>query len=177
MLPPIFRILQRYFIPRFVSSVYLFFKYRCIVSLQARVQFTKRIQIGKGTVVKPFAIITTNKGKITIGANCAISSYDHISNMNADIEIGNNVRMGPHVVLMGSRRNFRDRNTLIVDQGHTARGIIIGDDVLVGAGAIIVDGCEIGEGAVIGAGSVVTKSISPYTIVTGVPAKSIGERS
>jgi len=176
MLPPVVRILQRYFVPRFVSTIYLFLKYRCVVSLQARVQVTKRITFGKGTVVKPFAIITTNKGYIKIGKNCAISSFDHISNMDGDVTIGDHVRMGPHVVIMGSRRNYKDSNVLIVNQGHSERGIRIGNDVLVGAGAILVDGCEIGEGAVIGAGSVVTKSVPPYTIVAGIPAEVIGER-
>ncbi len=176
MLPPVIRVMQRYLVPRFVSVIYYFIKYKCVISLQSRVQLTRKISIGRGTVVKPFAIITTNKGRIDIGKNCAISSYDHISNMDANISIGDHVRIGPHVVIMGSRRNFKDHNTLIVDQGHSERGVIIGNDVLVGAGAIIVDGVEVGEGAVIGAGSVVTKPVPPYTVVTGTPAKTVSER-
>ena len=49
--------------------------------------------------------------------------------------------------------------------------IVVGDDVWIGGGAILLPGITIGEGVVIGAGSVVTKSVNPYTIVAGNPAK------
>jgi acetyltransferase-like isoleucine patch superfamily enzyme len=54
--------------------------------------------------------------------------------------------------------------------------LAIEDDVWIGAGATSLDGCTIFTGAVIGAGVVVTKSLSPYSIVAGVPAEKIGIR-
>jgi acetyltransferase-like isoleucine patch superfamily enzyme len=62
-----------------------------------------------------------------------------------------------------------------VNQGITAQGIIIEDDVWLGAGAIITDGVHIGKGAVIGAGAVVTNNIQAHTVVGGIPAKVIKE--
>ena len=50
------------------------------------------------------------------------------------------------------------------------------DHVWIGAGVTILDGCTIGRGCIVGAGAVVTKSIEPYAIVAGVPAKKIGMR-
>lgn len=50
---------------------------------------------------------------------------------------------------------------------------LIGHDVWVGANVIIMDGVEIGTGAIIAAGAVVTKNVSPYEIVGGVPAKQL----
>jgi acetyltransferase-like isoleucine patch superfamily enzyme len=170
------RIFQRYLIPKFIISLYFSIKFKCFVSTQARVQLNPGITIGQGTVVKSFAIIQTNTGKVIIGEGCAISSFNHISAGDKDVIIGNHVRMGPNVVVVGVTRNFKDKNELIVDQGYSSRGIIIGDDVLIGAGAIILDGSIIGEGAVIGAGSVVTKNVPPYSIVAGVPAEPIGLR-
>ncbi|HID52295.1 MAG TPA: acyltransferase, partial [Anaerolineae bacterium] len=61
------------------------------------------------------------------------------------------------------------------EQGITAQGIVIEDDVWLGAGAIITDGVRVGQGAVVAAGAVVTKDVAPYTVVGGVPARVIKE--
>lgn len=55
-------------------------------------------------------------------------------------------------------------------------GIVVEDDVWIGSRAIILDGVTIGKGAVIAAGSVVTKSVHPYSIVAGAPARTIKMR-
>ena len=67
--------------------------------------------------------------------------------------------MGPHVTILGSTRNFRKKDIPITKQGYIHKGINIGNDVLIGAGAIILDGCTIGDGAVVGVGSIVTKDV------------------
>ena len=54
--------------------------------------------------------------------------------------------------------------------------IIIGNDVWIGYEAVILSGVTIGDGAIIGTRAVVTKDVSPYTIVGGVPAKPIRKR-
>jgi acetyltransferase-like isoleucine patch superfamily enzyme len=176
MQSPIVRILQRYFLPSFVLSFILFLRFRCIVSTNSMVQFSGRIHIGRKTVVKPFSIIQTSQGSITIGNSCAIGSCNFISSGDGEISIGNNTRMGPNVVILGSSRNFRDKNRLIVDQGYTNKGVLIGNDVMIGAGSIVIHGTSIGDGAVIGANSVVSKDVPPYSVVVGAPAKVIGER-
>lgn len=56
------------------------------------------------------------------------------------------------------------------------KSILIGNDVWIGARAIVIDGIKIGNGAVIAAGAVVTKDVPPYAIVGGVPAKIIRYR-
>jgi len=58
-----------------------------------------------------------------------------------------------------------------VEQGITAEGIAIEDDVWIGSGAIVTDGVTVGKGAVVAAGSVVTRDVAPHTIVGGVPAR------
>jgi len=170
------RIAQRHLVPSIIASLYFSVRYWCSVSPKARVQLTRNISFGRGTVVKPYAIIQTGTGHVRIGKNCAISSFNHISTGEADVVFGDYVRIGPHVTILGGERNVRRRDTLIIEQGYTHTGVTIGNDVLIGAGAVILNSCKIGAGAVIGAGSVVTKDVPEYTIATGNPAKPIGER-
>jgi acetyltransferase-like isoleucine patch superfamily enzyme len=174
---PALRIISRYLVPRFVVSAYYYLRYRCLVSRHARVQLSSRISCGRGTVVKPFAVIQTQGGRITIGRDSAISSFDHISTGLKDLVIGDHVRIAPSVTILGGSRNFELRDVLIVDQGSYHEGLTIGHDVLIGANTVILPGCHIGDGAVIGAGSVVNRAVPPYAIVAGVPARVLGERS
>ena len=170
------RIIQRYLVPRFASSIYYFLRYQCLISSLAKVQVTNKISFGKGTVVKPFAVIQTNRGKISIGKNCSINNFVQIANSDGNIFIGDHVRIGPSVTILGSSRNYKKKDVLIIEQGFSHDGVTIEDDVLIASGSIILKGCHIGKGAVVGAGSVVTKNVSPYSVVIGIPAKVIGER-
>lgn len=170
------RIIQRHLVPAFVSSIYFLLKGRAFVSPKAQVQASRNIQLGRGTVVKAYAIIQTTGAKITIGEHCAISSFNHVSAVDADLTIGNYVRIGPNVTITATTRNYRRKDELIVDQGYSDKGIRIGNDVLIGAGAIVLDGCTIGDGAVIGVGSVVSGDVEPYSVIFGSPAKVIFKR-
>lgn len=170
------RIVQRYLVPNWVAAIYYSLRYHCLVSTQARVQLSRKISFGKGTVVKPFAILQTQSGEITIGRECAIGSFNHISTGEKDVRLGDYVRIGPNVTILGGSRNFRRRDTLIINQGSHHKNVTIGNDVLIGAGCVILPGSVIGQGAVIGASSVVTGDIPPYAIAAGSPAKIIGER-
>jgi acetyltransferase-like isoleucine patch superfamily enzyme len=137
---------------------------------------SSRISFGKGTVVKPYAVIQTWTGKISIGHTCAVSSFNHISTGSSDVIIGNYVRISPNVTILGGSRKFKERDVLIYYQASSHEGVKIGNDVLIGAGTVVLPGCNIGEGAVIGANSLVNKDIPPYAIAAGVPVKILGER-
>ena len=172
----VLRTFSRYFVPRIFISIYYFLRFRCLVSTQTHVQLSSHISFGKGTVVKPFAVIQTQSGKISIGHHCVIGSFNHISTGITDVMIGDYVRLASSVTILGGSRNFRKKDVLIFNQGSSHQGVSIGNDVLVGANVVILPGCNIGEGAVIGAGSVVNSDVPPYAIVAGVPAKVIGDR-
>jgi acetyltransferase-like isoleucine patch superfamily enzyme len=92
------------------------------------------------------------------------------------IRIGNYVRIGQCVNIHSENHNFSDPTRLIKDQGVSYEGVLIEDDVWIGSKATILDGVTVGRGAVIGAGAVVTRSIEPFAIVAGVPARVIGFR-
>jgi len=81
------------------------------------------------------------------------------------------------VMIIGGNHEFSRLDIPMDMQGEGKQGkIVIEDDVWIGAGSIILTGITIGEGSIIGAGSIVTKSIQPYSIVAGNPAKVIRMR-
>ena len=98
------------------------------------------------------------------------------ADIGGEIRIGKNVLIGPNVVFRASNHVFKRRDTIIRKQGHNSGRIIVGDDVWIGANAIILANIEVEMGSVIGAGSVVNRDVRSYTIVGGVPAKPIGKR-
>ncbi len=108
--------------------------------------------------------------KITIGNFTGINMNCWISG-GGGIKIGNNVLIGPNVIIHSANHNFSKTDVLIKDQGHSFKEVIIEDDVWIGAGAIILPGVKIKRGSVIGAGSIVTKDIPEYSIAVGNPAK------
>lgn len=173
---PFVRTLQRYALVGPIPPLYYLLRCRAMIAMSSRVQVTSRIRFGRGCVVKPFAVIKTTTGRITFGDRCAISSFNQIDTDQADVTIGNDVRFGPLVFATGSARRFMKRDVVIREQGHDHPGLVIGNDVLIGAGAIILAGVRVMDGAVIGAAAVVTKDVPPYSVVAGVPAKVIKER-
>jgi acetyltransferase-like isoleucine patch superfamily enzyme len=70
---------------------------------------------------------------------------------------------------------FDDPGRPFVEQGITAKGITIEDDVWLGSACVVTDGVRIGRGSVIAAGAVVTDDVPPHTVVAGVPARVIRE--
>ena len=93
------------------------------------------------------------------------------------IEIGDRVLMGPRVTLLGENHDFGDVDRSIKEQGVTRDGIVIHDDCWLGAGCTVLAGVSIGSGAVVAAGSVVTRDVPAMTVVAGVPARVVRERS
>ncbi|MCX6050768.1 MAG: acyltransferase [Chloroflexi bacterium] len=109
---------------------------------------------------------------IRIGANSLIGELNVLRGQGG-ITIGNRVYTAPLVQMLAVNHVYSDPTRPIIDQGITAEGITIEDDVWIGAGAVITDGVRIGQGAVVAAGAVVTKDVPPYTVVGGVPARVI----
>lgn len=111
-------------------------------------------------------VIGDNSG---IGVNCEIPS---------NTIIGNNVMMGPEVVVFSQNHRYDDINKPMSQQGYEkGAGLRIGNDVWIGRRVMIMTNVNlIGDGAIIAAGSIVTKNVEPYTIVGSNPARVIKHR-
>ena len=140
----------------------------------------KGIDIGAGTIIMHGAVLHVYNFRdlphagIHIGQNSLVGEYSVIRGQGG-VFIGDRVYTSPFSQVIAVNHVFDDPGKPFVDQGITAEGITIEDDVWIGSGAIITDGVRIGKGAVIAAGSVVTKDVQPHTVVGGVPAKVIRE--
>lgn len=155
------------------------------------------ILVGRNTTISPTAILDTSKGgsiiigdnctilhgviiasyggTIVIGSNCSVNPYCILYG-HGGLRIENSVRIAAHSVIIPANHIFSDRSIPIYKQGIDAKGIIIEEDVWVGAGVRILDGVTVGKGSIIAAGAVITKCVEQFGIYAGVPARKIGQR-
>jgi len=136
------------------------------------------IEIGSGTIIMHGAVLHVYNFRgmpqsgIKIGRDSLVGEYSVIRGQGG-VQIGDRVYTSPFTQIIAVNHVFDDPNRPFTEQGITAQGITIEDDVWLGAGAVITDGVRVGKGAVIAAGAVVTKDVPPHTVVGGVPAKPI----
>lgn len=118
--------------------------------------------------------------RISLGDDVFIGERSMFYGAVKGIRIGNKVMFGPAVTILGGDHRFDVIGQYMWDVteklAENDQEVVIDDDVWVGAGAIILKGVHIGRGSVIGAGSIVTRSIPPYSIYTGSPAPRVRER-
>lgn len=134
------------------------------------------IEIGAGTLVMHGAVLHVYNFRdlphagITIGRDSLIGEYTVIRGQGG-VTLGDRVYTSPHTQIIAVNHVFDDPARSFTEQGITAEGIVIEDDVWLGAGAVITDGVRVGRGAVVAAGAVVTRDVPPHTVVGGVPAR------
>ena len=116
---------------------------------------------------------------IYVGNDVFLGIRPCLSAHNSRIIIGNKVMFGPGVSIFGGNHTTTFIRRFMFDVLESEKlpeddlDVVIEDDVWVGANAIILHGVTIGRGSIIGAGAVVTKSVVPYAIVAGNPARLI----
>jgi len=133
------------------------------------------IKIGRNCKIFPGAVIRAWQGKVVLGNNVSVNDYAVLHGISR-LYIGDDCRIASHVAIIPANHGFDDRDRPVRMQPLSARGIRIGRDVWIGAGAQILDGVHLAQGTVIGAGSVVTKSTQPYGIYAGNPARLLRKR-
>ena len=132
-----------------------------VIGRDTRIECTGGLQnIGKGVKIG---------NRTTFGNDCSFGAA-------GGIEIGDDVVAGQYIRFHAENHNYRDLTKLIREQGVTHKGIKIGNNCWIGAGAVFLDGAELGDGCIVGANAVVTKRFSSNVIVAGIPAKVISSR-
>lgn len=134
------------------------------------------IRIGDGSLIMVGSVLHVYNFRnlphafIHIGNNSLIGEYNILRGQGG-ITIGDRVYTAPNVQMLAVNHVYTDPARPMVEQGITAEGIVVEDDVWIGAGAILTDGVRVGRGAVVAAGAVVTQDVPPHKVVGGVPAR------
>lgn len=159
-----------------------YFSSSCQVSSAASVELSSRgtnTTIGNNTVIDCFVKIkhVGGIGDIEIGDNCFINSGCVLYSGNG-IKMGNNILIGPNCSITPVNHEFKSKDMLIAKQGFqpSRGGVVIEDDVWIGANVVILDGSIIGKGSVIGANSMVNCLVEAYSVNYGTPLKKVGFR-
>ena len=169
------------------------------IERNVRLRFTNNIRLGSGCYIDENVYIHACPNGVEIGANTYImhGAILHVYNFrdmpHSGIRIGRDSLIGEYTVIRGQggvtigdrvytspmtqliavNHVFSDPDRPFIEQGITAQGIIVEDDVWLGANVVVTDGVRIGKGAVVAASAVVTRDVPPHTVVAGVPARVI----
>jgi acetyltransferase-like isoleucine patch superfamily enzyme len=141
-----------------------------------------RIEIGAESSVSEGTILSCGDeangyGRIEIGANTWLGQYNNLRAGGGAIRIGRDCLLSQFCTIVASNHGVARSATIrSQDPDASRRGVTIGDDVWLGAGAVVLPGVALGRGAVIAANAVVTHDVPAYEIWGGVPARRIGTR-
>lgn len=136
------------------------------------------IEIGAGSYVMHHAVLHVYNFRglphshIRVGRDSLIGEMSILRGQGG-IDIGDRVYLAPGVQILAVDHVVDDPDRPFTEQGITAQGIRVEDDVWLGAGCILTDGVTVGRGAVVAAGAVVTADVPPHTVVGGVPARPL----
>ena len=143
--------------------------FNCKIGGRGKITAGEHLHVARGAMLYSYG------GQITIGSNVYVG-HSTILYGHGGLVIGNNVLVGPNVVVIPSSHQFVSKKLPIRLQGERRLGIEIAEDVWIGANVVIQDGCKLGKGCIVGSGSVLRADVPPYEIWAGVPAKKIAER-
>ena len=135
-----------------------------------------RLRIGSNNLFERGADIEIRGGQLTIGSNNYFNKHVKITCLGRT-QIGDYCLFADSVHVYDHRHRYEQLDKPVIQQGLETGSVVIGNNVWIGAKAIVLNNVTIGDNAVIGAGSVVTKDVAPNSIVGGVPAKLIRMRN
>ena len=143
----------------------------------SHVRERRRLAMEDGVKMAP-NVSLRNGQRISIGAGSHIGERCSLwaGDRHGRIVIGHHALFGPEVFVTASNYEFSDRARPVMDQPRIERDVVIGESTWLGRGAVILPGVTVGAGAIVAAGAVVSRDVSAWTVVGGVPAREIGRR-
>jgi acetyltransferase-like isoleucine patch superfamily enzyme len=161
---------------KFFNSVFSIY---CIIKIKKGRVFS----IGNHSSIGDFTKVCVDdeseltKSSLIIGNYSYIGDHNNIRAAGGDIIIGNYCLISQHITIVASNHSIEKEKLIFSQPWDTKKtGVVIEDDVWIGANCVILPGVRINKGAVIAAGSVITKDVPPFAIIGGVPGKVIKYR-
>lgn len=149
-----------------------------LADIEQSVRGSKTV-IGARTVIDSFVKLKPagGLGDVVIGEDCVINSGCVLYSGNG-IRLGNRVAVAANTTFAPTNHEFRRRDLPIRSQGFrpSKGGVVVEDDVWIGANCVLLDGAVLGEGCVIAAGSIVRGEIAAFSIQGGNPIRLLGWR-
>lgn len=132
----------------------------------------RKFSLGNYSVVESYSCINNAVGDVIIGDHTRVGLHNTVI---GPVTIGSHVNLAQGITVTALNHNFAEKGLRIDEQGISTNPVTIGNDIWIGANAVILPGVTIGDHSVVAAGAVVTKDVPPHTLVAGVPAKIIKE--
>lgn len=145
------------------------------VLLDAKGVANQGIRIGDNGFIGRNSILSCKDGDITLGSHINIGFNCEVFS-SSKVEVGDYGLFAAYTYVVGGGHDHADVGAVIIDQARPSKGVTIGRNVWLGAGAKVLDGVTLGANVVIGAGAVVNESMPDSVIAAGVPAKIIRRR-
>ena len=130
----------------------------------------RKFRLGDFSVIESFSCINNAVGDVVIGHHSRVGLHNTII---GPVNIGNHVNLAQGITITALNHNFSDLQKRIDEQGISTALVTIGNDIWIGANAVVLPGVTIGDHSVVAAGAVVTKNVPSGCVVAGVPAKVI----
>ena len=145
-------------------------------AIDLRTRENGQIQIDDGvTLDRDCRLVAAAEAVLHLQTGADVGCFT-IFNCGADVTVGKGVLISGFCYMQSSGHGIV-RSIPIREQPHHRAAIVIGEEAWLAAHVAVLPGVTIGMGAVVGAHSVVTKSLTPFSINAGVPAQQIGDRT
>jgi acetyltransferase-like isoleucine patch superfamily enzyme len=158
-----------------VVRLYYFWKHGAVISGKAEVDLAPSTSWGKGCVISAFTKVKIS-GPFIMGRRVQISTGCFIGAGAAGLTMGDDVLISPNCTILTGTYLFDQLDVPLQEQGTISKGVRIGHRVWIGSNSVVLAGAEIGDNVIVSAGSVVSGSVAPNSIVLGNPAKVIFTR-
>jgi acetyltransferase-like isoleucine patch superfamily enzyme len=146
-----------------------------LVVLDAKGTSNLGITLGDGVFLGRGTILSCKDGDIVLGDHVNVGFNSEIFS-GSSVVVGRNGLFAAYTYLVGGGHEFERTDLAVIEQARSSKGIVLGENVWLGAGVKVLDGVRIGDNAVVGAGAVVNADLPEGAVAVGVPAKVVRVR-